>query len=57
MRILGIDPGSITTGFGVVDYERGRLALIDQGSISTARGAALSERLSRIYGGVGEVIR
>jgi crossover junction endodeoxyribonuclease RuvC len=57
VRILGIDPGSITTGFGVVDYERGRLALIEHGSISTARGAALSERLSRIYRAVGEVIR
>lgn len=49
MRILGIDPGSVTTGFGVVDYERGRLALVDQGSISTPRGAELSERLAIIH--------
>jgi crossover junction endodeoxyribonuclease RuvC len=56
VRILGIDPGSITTGFGVVDYERGRLALIEQGSISTARGAALSERLVKIHRSLEEVI-
>ena len=49
MRILGIDPGSVTTGFGVVDYERGRLALVDQGSISTPRGAELPERLVIIH--------
>ena len=49
MRILGIDPGSITTGFGVVDYDRGRLALVDQGSISTPRGAELPERLAIIH--------
>ena len=49
MRILGIDPGSVTTGFGVVDYERGRLALVEQGSISTPRGAELSERLGIIH--------
>lgn len=49
MRILGVDPGSITTGFGVVDYARGKLALVDQGSISTRRGAGLPERLLHIH--------
>lgn len=57
MRILGVDPGSITTGFGVVDYERGRLTLIEQGSISTTRGAELPQRLARIHAGIVEVIR
>ena len=57
MRILGVDPGSITTGFGVIDYERGRLALVEQGSISTPRGADLAERLERIHGILCEVIR
>ena len=42
MRILGVDPGSVTTGFGVIDYERGRLALVEQGSIGTRRGAELA---------------
>lgn len=49
MRILGVDPGSITTGFGVIDYEKGRLSLVDQGSITTQRGAELAARLHRIY--------
>jgi len=49
VRILGIDPGSVTTGYGVIDYERGRLALVDQGSISTPRGAELAERLGIIH--------
>lgn len=49
MRILGIDPGSVTTGFGVVDYERGRLQLVEQGSIGTPRGAELPERLAIIH--------
>ena len=31
MRILGVDPGSVTTGFGVIDYERGKLVLVDGG--------------------------
>ena len=49
MRILGVDPGSITTGFGVIDCERGRMALVEQGSITTARGAELPDRLCRIH--------
>ncbi len=49
MRILGVDPGSVTTGFGVIDYDRGRLSLVEQGSISTRRGAALPERLVKIH--------
>ncbi|MGZ5449728.1 MAG: crossover junction endodeoxyribonuclease RuvC [Thermoanaerobaculia bacterium] len=56
MRILGIDPGSLTTGFGVIDYERGRLTLVEQGSINTRRGAALAERLEVIHDGLRAVI-
>ena len=49
MRILGVDPGSITTGFGVIDCDRGRLLLVEQGSITTPRGAELADRLCRIH--------
>lgn len=56
MRILGIDPGSVITGYGVVDYERGRLTLVDQGSINTRRGADLPERLAVIHDGLRDVI-
>ncbi len=49
MRILGIDPGSVTTGFGVIDYERGKLILVEMGSIATRRGAELAERLLTIH--------
>src|SRR5256885_9941803 len=56
MRILGVDPGSITTGFGVIDCDRGRLVLVEQGSIGTARGAELADRLCRIHEQVAAVI-
>jgi len=49
VRILGVDPGSIITGFGVIDYDRGRLALVEQGAIGTKRGAELADRLERIH--------
>jgi len=56
VRILGVDPGSITTGFGVIDYEKGKLLLVEQGAIGTRRGADLPERLGVIHGGMTEVI-
>lgn len=56
VRILGVDPGSITTGFGVIEHERGRLALVEQGTIGTARGAELADRLCRIHEELGRVI-
>jgi len=56
MRILGIDPGSVTTGFGVIDYERARLSLVELGAIRTPRGAELAERLAIIHGKLTEVI-
>ena len=56
MRILGIDPGSISTGFGVIDADRGRLMLIEHGSISTRRGCDLPDRLQQIHDGLLSVI-
>jgi crossover junction endodeoxyribonuclease RuvC len=49
VRILGIEPGSVTTGFGVIEQIRGRLALIEQGTIGTTRVAELADRLCRIH--------
>ena len=56
MRILGVDPGSICTGFGVIDAERGRLVLVEQGSITTVRGSDLADRLREIHDGLLSVI-
>lgn len=56
MRVLGIDPGSITTGFGVIDQVSGRLSLVELGTIRTTRGEELAPRLEQIYRGLREVI-
>jgi len=56
MRILGVDPGSICTGFGVIEESRGKLVLVEQGSISTARGAELADRLCHIHESLLSVI-
>jgi crossover junction endodeoxyribonuclease RuvC len=59
MRILGIDPGLQTTGFGVIDVDGPRLAYVASGTIKTAAAAKgdLPARLKIIFDGVGEVAR
>ena len=57
MRILGIDPGVATIGFGVVDADRGRQQLIRYGVITTPAGIPLSNRLYQISQDMSELLR
>jgi crossover junction endodeoxyribonuclease RuvC len=54
--VLGIDPGTQNTGYGVV-YARGqRLAALDGGVIETSSQDPLEKRLTRIYARLGDLI-
>ena len=49
MRILGIDPGSLVCGYGVVDVDERRLCrYVECGVITAKRGAAMEVRLGEI---------
>ena len=52
MRVLGIDPGTAITGFGVVDEEAGSLNARAYGVIRTPADQSLPYRLQMIYQGV-----
>jgi crossover junction endodeoxyribonuclease RuvC len=54
-RILGLDPGSLRTGFGVIDCDRGVLTIVAQGCIAT-HGGPLADRLRLIHARVAEII-
>ena len=56
MRILGIDPGVATVGFGIVDATRQKNELVRFGVISTPAGLPLSRRLVQIYTDLQELI-
>jgi len=58
MRILGIDPGLQTTGFGVIDADGPRLGYVASGTIKTSAVATgdLPARLKIIFDGVREVM-
>ena len=56
MRILGIDPGLRTTGFGVIDVVGGRSKLVTAGVIKTPAHTPLDERLEEIFNGLNQII-
>ncbi len=56
MRILGIDPGYATIGFGVVDAQRGSLRLLQYGVITTSPDLPFAERLNVIYEDMNRLI-
>ena len=59
MRILGIDPGLRTTGFGVLDVQGSELSYVASGTISTQQldVGALPQRLKVLFDGIGEVVQ
>lgn len=56
-RILGVDPGSRLTGYGVIDAVRGRLQFISCGVIKTTPRSCFAHRLNEIFDGINEVIQ
>jgi len=59
MRLLGIDPGLRTTGFGLIDVQGQALTYVASGTISTAQAALgdLPGRLKILFDGIGEVVQ
>jgi crossover junction endodeoxyribonuclease RuvC len=57
MRVLGIDPGSETTGWGVVEGDARRYTLVDFGTVRASVRESFAARLLKISDGVEEVLR
>jgi crossover junction endodeoxyribonuclease RuvC len=56
LRILGIDPGSLVTGYGVVERRGAGVHHVAHGTLRPPRTAALGSRLAAIHAGVVSVI-
>lgn len=56
MRIVGIDPGTGITGFGVIDAKGTDYKLVDAGVIRTKPNSPLPERLQVIYQNLSEIL-
>jgi crossover junction endodeoxyribonuclease RuvC len=56
-RVLGIDPGSLVTGFGIVEQDANRLTALAWGTVRTSAKQTLPERLKQIYAGLSESLQ
>lgn len=54
--ILGIDPGSRITGYGVVNAEGQKITYLDSGCIRTTTDGELSQRLLEIFNGICQLM-
>jgi crossover junction endodeoxyribonuclease RuvC len=57
VRIFGVDPGSIRTGYGCVETDGTRHQLVSCGVISAPAGSALPERLHAIHDGLTRLLK
>lgn len=56
MKVLGVDPGTAATGYGVVARDGGAAVLVECGVVRTTADAPLSERLRQIHEALGHVM-
>ena len=56
MRVLGLDPGTARTGYGIIDVDDGRFQVVAYGVISTASDASAARRLQALYQALNELL-
>ncbi len=57
MIILGIDPGTATTGYGVIKEENGKVSAVSYGCILTKANTPLGDRLEQIHNSLEDLIK
>ena len=57
MKILGVDPGTIIMGYGVIAGEGDDVTLVTYGAIDTRKYTAIGDRLSLLYRELNKVIK
>jgi len=56
MIILGIDPGTISMGYGIIEVNEDKITLVSCGALSSQARSPIGERLSFLYGAISEII-
>src|SRR5881398_1279680 len=56
MKVLGIDPGLNTTGYGVLEFANNQPRLVEAGVVRSKSSGSLAERVKELHDGVAEII-
>ena len=54
--VMGVDPGLITTGYGILEVKGEKVILLEGGVVKTDSGKELSLRLEQIFNGISSVL-
>ena len=57
MKILGIDPGTATVGWGIITVEKGKTTSLAYGHISTSKDLLLEDRLAEISDDLSAIVK
>ncbi len=57
LRVLGVDPGLVATGYGAVDARDGRMRLVEAGVIRTSPRKGITDRLKTLHEGMRCVLK
>ncbi len=57
MLVLGVDPGSVVTGYGLVEKSQRRLRCVDAGLIRLSKNTPLCERIHGVFRGLVDLMR
>lgn len=56
MLVLGIDPGTAIVGYGLIEYKKNKMKVIDYGCVYTEKDKSMNMRIKEIYLGITELI-
>lgn len=56
MRILGVDPALTVSGYGVIDFQKNKLCLLEAGIVTTNASETTPKRLDKIYRAITKLI-
>jgi crossover junction endodeoxyribonuclease RuvC len=56
MRVLGIDPGTVVIGYGVIDSQQNEMTLVTCGALTCQERSPVGERLNYLYNKLAEVV-
>ena len=57
MKILGIDPGIATTGYGLIENKGSNLCLLDYGTVTTNSDLSSGDRLNKLFNDLSKIIK
>jgi crossover junction endodeoxyribonuclease RuvC len=56
MRVLGVDPGTVVVGYGVIESKNDKIVMLDCGALNTSARSPIGERLSYLYNRLCEIV-